>query len=616
MNSDLFFNERLFGSLKVSGGRRQFVLSGEIEDYFLVDAISGLNDLETALKIYLKRRGFEVVVFVKSLDKPEFLTPEMERRFNEIVRRESVDPRAAGRTTRTFVPRNARKTEENSAESPLATSETTRFNGSAEAAANASKTAADVASSGVQSEQAFLDLLTRLFESPTKSAVVFFHPEKIWTLNAPTANDLRKLETILRWATIANGNPESASVLVVNPNRFNEFERLADSILDRENFTRNVVLSKPGKREIEAFLTRFACRYDYWGRLDKIAATACAKGFGLYNFSEKLREYVKNNPESNSLDGLFADASQVKTLQELTTDIESMIGLESVKAEVRKIVANANFERERRRLGQETAPLSYHMFFLGNPGTGKTTVARLLGQLFWALELRSTQAFVEITFSDVVSSYNEGETVENMKDKIREAAGGVLFVDEFYLFAESDWGRKALDVLMTEMENNRDDLTVILAGYEDRLPELYKANPGFKTRINRKIVFADYDADELFAIFERLCSKEKLTLADDAKIKLSRYFEAFEKRGGVGNGRGVRNLFEKAKENRASRRAADAEISANDLPIRRRSAKTTQETLLNDLKRIISGFRASKSSSRRCSTAGALAKCKAKRFPE
>ena len=173
-------------------------------------------------------------------------------------------------------------------------------------------------------------------------------------------------------------------------------------------------------------LLRFTCRYGYRGQLDKLVATAYAKQLSLYNFSELLREYVKANPKTRSLDGLFADGSQAKTLSELLAEVNELIGLKDLKAEIGKIVAEAQFDKEQRRMGRKSSPLSYHMFFLGNPGTGKTMVARLVGQIFWALEIRSSQTVVEVAYSDVISSFNEGETVANMRKKIQEAIGGVL----------------------------------------------------------------------------------------------------------------------------------------------------------------------------------------------
>ena len=555
----MFQNERLLNPLKISEGKRQFIISGELAtttDLFMQNMYLGVGDLGTTLKEYLKAQGYEVIVVIESLSKPVFLTPDMERRFQEIVRGKSIDPTVQGQNTRAFVPRSERGNERN-APPPIPPSVQ---------AQQAEQTAVQVTNAGSNNEQNFLEQLTRLLSSPTKSAVVFFRPENMW-VGSPAPQDILKLDIILRWATIDTGHPKSMSILVVNPNRLNEFNIVSKQRWDNTPFIRTISLTKPGKREFEAFLIRFACRHGYFGQWDKLAATAYAKCLTLRDFSGQIMDFIHAQPETRSLDGLFTDSSQVQTLDELIAEIDGLTGLDSVKNEIKKIIAEAQYAKEQRRMGKKAEDLSYHMFFLGNPGTGKTMVARLLGQIFWALELRSTQAFVEIAYSDVISSYNEGETVENMRNKIREAAGGVLFIDEFYLFAEHPWGRKAFETLMKEMEDNRDNLTVIMAGYEERLPDLFRVNPGFKSRVNRSLKFPDYTVDEMMQMFERMSQKaNQMVLTDEAKTKLHRYIDSYARRGGIGNGRGVRNLFEKTVGNRALRRAEDHAILPDDLP--------------------------------------------------
>ncbi|MEG1980170.1 MAG: AAA family ATPase, partial [Victivallaceae bacterium] len=562
----------------MSGGRRQFVISGEIGDYFMLSMFFGVQDLRSALKKYLPSRGFEVVVFINSADKIEFLTLEMEQIFNDVTRNQNpssskesprniTTPPANSGSERgkghLFVPRGAR-TNNNSSAVPTEKGGNTSSASPREAQAQAALTQVGRVAENM-GETLFLERVGRLLASPIKTAVVYFHPENLW-LGQPEEKELRKLESILRWSAINSGNPGNASILVVNPSRLEEFNLIADQRFNRSNFTRNIVLGKPGRKELEAFLIRFACRHEYGGTLDKIASTAYAKHLSLYNFSELIREYLVNNPQVHNLDGIFSDAMQAKTLTELYSEINALIGMQAFKEEVHKISAEVQFSREQRRRGVENSSLNYHLFLLGNPGSGKTLAARLLGQLFWALELRQLQNIVEISFADIISSFNEGETVGNMRKKIDEAAGGVLFVDEFYLFCENEWGRKALEVLMKEMEDKSDNFTVIMAGYEERLPELFKINPGFRSRINRVLNFPDYSVDELMQMFNYMAEKNHVFVAGEASAKLQRYFESFHNRGGVGNGRGVRNVLEKVIGVRALRQAADNVIIANDIP--------------------------------------------------
>ena len=231
------------------------------------------------------------------------------------------------------------------------------------------------------------------------------------------------------------------------------------------------------------------------------------------------------------------------------------------------------------------------MFFLGPPGTGKTMVARLLAQMFWTLELRQSREVIEISYADIVSAYNEGDTVQNMRNAIQKAAGGVLFIDEFYLFAEHEWGRKAIEILMKEMEDNRDNLTVIFAGYEEKLPELFKVNPGIKSRVNKYLRFPNYTVEEMVQMFEKMANDEnQMVLMDEAKTKLHRYIDSFAKRGGIGNGRGVRNLFDQMKGNRAVRRAETSEILPEDLPDPISFKEADARTVIEELNRNFIGL--------------------------
>ena len=176
---------------------------------------------------------------------------------------------------------------------------------------------------------------------------------------------------------------------------------------------------------------RFVCRYGYQGQIDKIVATAYAKQLSLYNFSEQVREFVKNNPDKRSLDGLFADATQAKTLTELVAEIQNLIGLHDLKLDIEKIIAEAQYEKEQRRMGRKVASLNYHMLFLGNPGTGKTLVARIIGQIFWALELRSSQNVVEIAYSDIISSSTRARPLKICAEKFKKQSAESCLLTNF-----------------------------------------------------------------------------------------------------------------------------------------------------------------------------------------
>ncbi len=547
--AEKFQEERLFNHLKISGGRRQFVVSGNITDYFFINQYYGLAGIRRALEIFIQSHKFDIGVLVDR-NGTNFVTPEMEKKFADIARGVSVDPEADRQAnTKTFVPKGKKPQEEKAPEPENRKQEVVK----------------EVKNSGDSAEQLFLDHVKRVLASPLKCCIVYLNPENLW-MGQPGENELRKLETILRWSTIQEGNPASISVLVVNPTRLDEFNSIADHRFPRGNYTQNLTIPPPKQSELEALLWRVACRYDLTGQVAKIAMTAYAQGMTLYNFSEKIFEFISQNPEVRNLDRIFADKSLSRTLDEMLAQLNDLIGLAELKKQVRQIVEAARMNKALEKSGRKPSNISYHMIFLGNPGTGKTMVARIIGQIFWALEIRQTQAFVEIALKDISSAYNPGEVIENMKKKIAEAAGGVLFIDEFYTFAQDNWGKKAIEVLMKEMEDKRDSMTVIMAGYARYLNDLYNINPGIQSRINTIVNFPDYSISELVSIYELNCRNEHLSLSPEAREKVIAYITSRQQRGGIGNGRGIRNLFDKTSLNRAVNKNLSQIIEAADIP--------------------------------------------------
>lgn len=244
-------------------------------------------------------------------------------------------------------------------------------------------------------------------------------------------------------------------------------------------------------------------------------------------------------------------------LNELMAKLHRLVGLEKVKKEVETLTNLVRINRMRQERKLPVPPLSLHMAFTGNPGTGKTTVARLLSQIFRAIGVLEKGHLVETDRSGLVAGY-VGQTAIKVHEKVTEAMGGVLFVDEAYALAtgdEEDFGREAVDTLVKLIEDHRDRFIVIVAGYPTPMQKFLDSNPGLRSRFNRFIHFDDYAPEELFQIMERMCEEHGYKLAPSAaefvKWLLARMHE---KRGeNFANGRDVRNIFEQALAQQANR---------------------------------------------------------------
>ena len=253
---------------------------------------------------------------------------------------------------------------------------------------------------------------------------------------------------------------------------------------------------------------------------------------------------------------------------DLQAELDSYIGLTSIKKEVRNLINMVTVYKLRRDNGLPTTDLSLHMVFSGNPGTGKTTVARLMARIYHSLGILSKGQLVEVDRSGLVAGY-VGQTAIKTTKVLGSALGGVLFIDEAYALngrAENDFGQEAIDTILKAMEDHRDDLVVIVAGYDDLMDNFIHSNPGLESRFNRFLHFDDYTPEEMMQIFCQQCKKGCYTLDSGADSAVLRYIEKFSTDAiSFGNARGVRNLIEKVLVAQANRLAAMSSVSRDDL---------------------------------------------------
>jgi probable Rubsico expression protein CbbX len=254
----------------------------------------------------------------------------------------------------------------------------------------------------------------------------------------------------------------------------------------------------------------------------------------------------------------------------ILTDLDrDLCGLKPVKTRIGEIAALLLVERVRQRVGLAGEPPTLHMSFTGNPGTGKTTVALRMAGILHKLGFIRRGHLVSVTRDDLVGQYI-GHTAPKTKEILKKAMGGVLFIDEAYYLHraenERDYGQEAIEILLQVMENQREDLVVILAGYADRMDRFYATNPGFRSRVAHHIDFPDYSNDELLTIGESILAKQQYHLSQDGRAALAEYIGARRTQPHFANARSIRNALDRARLRQANRLlGAGTAVSLDDL---------------------------------------------------
>jgi SpoVK/Ycf46/Vps4 family AAA+-type ATPase len=321
-----------------------------------------------------------------------------------------------------------------------------------------------------------------------------------------------------------------------------------DSVIFNQTFSQlNSKTIKKGQAKIELYAEGYKVCEKYFSLDESNILSPVEKKeeekIPVVNKSEKKEELKDEQSLTN-----------VRPLEELLKELDSYIGLKNVKKAIQDFIAFLEFQKERKKLGLKSDDsLSIHTVFTGNPGTGKTTIARLLGEIFKSMGILPKGHVVEVDRSSLVGQYI-GETAQKTEKIIQDALGGVLFIDEAYTLVKKggggqDFGQEAIDILLKRMEDKKNEFVVIVAGYPNEMTDFLNSNPGLQSRFNNFFNFEDYSPDELIEIFERLLKKEEYMIDDDGKEELKKEFvRIYRNRDKTfGNGRLVRQLFEKIK---------------------------------------------------------------------
>ena len=269
------------------------------------------------------------------------------------------------------------------------------------------------------------------------------------------------------------------------------------------------------------------------------------------------------------LDALYRDSNIAATIDALDRDL---VGLVPVKTRIREIAALLLVESARRSIGLQAEPPSLHMSFTGNPGTGKTTVAQRMADILHQLGYIRRNHVVSVTRDDLVGQYI-GHTAPKTKEILKKAMGGVLFIDEaYYLYRpenERDYGQEAIEILLQVMEEKRDDLVVVLAGYKDRMDTFFRSNPGMASRIAHHIDFPDYSEDELMRIAALMIEKMNYRFSADGEGAMRDYIERRMTQPRFSNARSIRNALDRARLRHANR-----VFAARAAPVTRQTLQT------------------------------------------
>lgn len=503
-------------------GLRHVILSGPAAgDHVYVDLATGALPMSRALEQEALKRGFDHVIAVDENGRMAFVDAQAEARFCDLARETSRDPQAAAQRLVSLRPSRD------------------QVGGSVSRTDGAE-------SSAVAGADALLAAIGRLERAQVRSGQRFFihftglsrmlSPGQLPSPRAEQAFDL-----VGRLLTVDRGHPGSRLVVTAPDNVLVVARQLLTAHDHGATHWQEVRVPPPDVVEIEALLSHSANRHGLLGNFRAAAHQLVRRRYLLARIREALRSGVQRG-ERDLSDMLGKELDQA-AMDAAMRKLDAMVGLAQLKQSVRELVSEAVARQRAAAQDALSEPSALHMALLGRPGTGKTEVASILAELLYAAGACRRNVCIKATIADVVGPYNSGEAIANMRSLVERAAGGVLFLDEAYALAENEWGRHAIPVLVSEMEDRRSDLTVVLAGYAGRMQAFFQANEGLRSRVTRTFILADYSADELCGIFDRRVCAGSLEIAVEARATAHDILRREAKRP-HSNARDVRNHFE------------------------------------------------------------------------